>query len=208
MGFPKRLLGDDEELVLVLRPHVKVLFGRAALLVLVAVLTGLLEGVVPSGGAQTGGRVAVAVVAVAVLVIWVVWPFLVWMNTVYAITTERLVIRTGVLNRSGHDMPLTRLNDVSFSHNVWERMLGCGTLVVESAGERGQLVLTDIPKVERVQRTLYELSEDARVAGGRAVHPVADVDEDLHDILDEDMADDVAEDKSRTDRGGRGRGSP
>ena len=31
-------------------------------------------------------------------------------------------------------------------------MLGCGTLVVESAGERGQLVLRDIPHVEEVQR--------------------------------------------------------
>ena len=31
---------------------------------------------------------------------------------------------------------------------------------MESAGERGQVVLTDIPHVERIQRELYELSED------------------------------------------------
>jgi hypothetical protein len=50
---------------------------------------------------------------------------------------------------------------VTFSHNVLERMLGCGTLVVESAGERGQVQLTDVPHVEQVQRTLYELAEKA-----------------------------------------------
>ena len=40
-----------------------------------------------------------------------------------------------------------------------ERMLGCGTLTIESAGERGQSVLVDIPGVERVQTMLYELVE-------------------------------------------------
>ena len=46
---------------------------------------------------------------------------------------------------------------MSFSHNVFERLLRCGTLTVESAGERGQLVLRDVPKVESVQRELYRL---------------------------------------------------
>jgi hypothetical protein len=81
-------------------------------------------------------------------------------------------------------MPLTRLNDVSFQHTVWERMLGCGTLVVESAGERGQLTLTDIPKVELVQRTLYRLSDEQRGRRG----PDA-VDRDLAETLDEEFDD-------------------
>jgi hypothetical protein len=38
-------------------------------------------------------------------------------------------------------------------------MLGCGTLVVESAGERGQLLMSDVPGVESVQRRLYELAD-------------------------------------------------
>jgi hypothetical protein len=46
---------------------------------------------------------------------------------------------------------------VSFAHNWFERILRCGTLTVESAGERGQIVLKDIPHVEDVQRDLYEL---------------------------------------------------
>ena len=39
-------------------------------------------------------------------------------------------------------------------------MLGCGTLVVESGGERGQLVLADVPEVEIVQREVYQLYEE------------------------------------------------
>jgi hypothetical protein len=48
---------------------------------------------------------------------------------------------------------------VSFEHNIFERMLGCGTLVIESAGEHGQIVLKDVPHVERTHGTLYQLVE-------------------------------------------------
>ncbi|MGH3185391.1 MAG: hypothetical protein ACRDOE_26285, partial [Streptosporangiaceae bacterium] len=40
------------------------------------------------------------------------------------------------------------------------RLLGSGRLVVESAGERGQIVLTDIPRVEFAQATLFRLVEE------------------------------------------------
>jgi len=57
-------------------------------------------------------------------------------------------------------MPLSRINDVHFEHGIIDRMLRCGTLVVESAGERGQLVLKDVPRVEAVQLEIYRLHED------------------------------------------------
>jgi uncharacterized membrane protein YdbT with pleckstrin-like domain len=160
MGFPRRLLASDERLVLVLRRHVKVLFGPFVVFVL-AVAATLATLLLPKGP-RPWGLLVVGVVALVVVLRWTLWPFLNWLNTVYAITTRRLILRTGVLNRSGHDMPLTRLNDVSFEHNLFERMLGCGTLVVESGGERGQIRLDDVPKVELVQRTLYRLSDELR----------------------------------------------
>ena len=59
---------------------------------------------------------------------------------------------------------------MTFQHSgILERVLGCGTLVVESAGERGQLVLRDVPHVEEVQRDVYRLAEadEERRRGGR-----------------------------------------
>jgi uncharacterized membrane protein YdbT with pleckstrin-like domain len=170
MGFPQRLLADDERLVLVLRRHIKVIFAPILLLVLVLVLIGL--SFLVNGGVQPVFTLAVAVVGLLIALRWVLWPILIWLNTTYAITTHRLIMRTGVLNRSGRDMPLTRLNDVSFEHSLFERLLGCGTLMVESGGESGQLILTEIPKVELVQRTLYQLADDLRgVDGDQNIDP-------------------------------------
>jgi uncharacterized membrane protein YdbT with pleckstrin-like domain len=167
MGFPQRLLADDEQLVLVLRRHIKVIFRPILLLVVVVVAIGL-SFLISAG--QPWTTVAIAVVGLLIVIRWALWPILVWLTTTYAVTTRRLIMRTGVLNRSGRDMPLSRLNDVSFEHSLFERMLGCGTLTVESGGESGQLVLTDIPKVEVVQRTLYELADDLRGVDGD--HPI------------------------------------
>jgi uncharacterized membrane protein YdbT with pleckstrin-like domain len=77
-------------------------------------------------------------------------------------TNERVIMRSGVFSRSGRDIPLGRINDVSFSHNLVERMLGTGVLTIESAGERGQVVLDDIPRVEQTQSVLYELVDNDR----------------------------------------------
>ena len=49
---------------------------------------------------------------------------------------------------------------VSFSQGPLDRLLGCGRLVVESPGEHGQLVLTEIPRVKHVQSRLFQLVED------------------------------------------------
>jgi uncharacterized membrane protein YdbT with pleckstrin-like domain len=186
MGFPTKLLSADERLVLVLRPHVKALLRPLIVLLVTAPLAGFAIGMVPDSDLSGWARAAIVVIAALVIGRWVIWPFLVWWNTVYAITDRRLVTRQGVLNRTGHDMPLSRLNDVKFSHNVIERVLGCGTLVVESAGEAGQLTLDDVPRVEQVQRTLYRLSDSIREKPPARAPGYAEDDPDLHDDGDDD----------------------
>ena len=105
-------------------------------------------------------RGAVGVVAVLALMVWLTVPVLRWRTTTYELTTKRLRTRYGIVTRHGRDIPLTRINDVSFEKGVLDRLLGAGRLVVESAGEHGQIMLRDIPNVEYVQATLFRLVED------------------------------------------------
>ncbi len=143
-----------------MRPHVKELILPALVLLVVSPAATYLAAAMPDGDAQAWLRLVVAAVGLLVVLRWTVWPFLKWLTTSYVVTDRRLITRVGVVARSGRDMPLSRINDVTFEHtNLLERMLGCGTLVVESAGERGQLVLRDVPRVEEVQRDVYRLAE-------------------------------------------------
>ncbi|MEV1285803.1 PH domain-containing protein [Micromonospora sp. NPDC049679] len=159
MAFPDDVLTADEHVVLHLHPHWKTMIRP--ILVLAVALAAVVAGfmLLPQGNAGTIGLYVIAAIAL-LLGLWLtLWPFLVWRTTHYVFTNERVLLQHGVLSRDRRDIPLGRVNDHSMSQHFVERLLGCGTLTIESAGERGQSVLTDIPHVERVQTTLYELIE-------------------------------------------------
>ena len=155
------LLSEGERRVLLLHPHWKTVLGPILGIILVLVAVGW----VYYGGRHLTHIVSLPAffVAVAVAVIVLMLPLtriLRWQTTTYELTTRRLRLRRGILSRTGRDFPLIRISDVSFTHGLIDRLLGCGQLIVESAGEHGQLVLSEIPHVEMVQATLFQLVED------------------------------------------------
>ena len=150
----------DEQPVLLLHPHWKTLIRPILIAVLVVAVGLIAEVLIPPGSGAVAARGAVGVVAVLALMLLLIVPLLRWRTTTYELTTKRLRTRYGIVTRRGRDIPLTRINDVSFEKGVLDRLLGAGRLVVESAGEHGQIVLTDIPHVEYVQATLFKLVED------------------------------------------------
>jgi uncharacterized membrane protein YdbT with pleckstrin-like domain len=153
-------LTQDEHVVLLLHPHWKTLIRPFAVAALVIVIALVAEVLIPSGSAAGVGRLVVGAVAILVLMVWLMVPVLRWRMTTYELTTRRLRVRSGIVTRRGRDIPLARINDVSFEKGLLDRLFGSGRLVVESAGEHGQIVLTDIPQVEYTQATLFRLVED------------------------------------------------
>ena len=143
-----------------LHPHWKTLIRPILIAVLVVAAALIAVALIPSGSGAAAARGAVGVVAVLVLMVWLIVPVLRWRTTTYELTTKRLRTRYGIVTRHGRDIPLTRINDVSFQKGILDQLLGAGRLVVESAGEHGQILLNDIPHVEQVQGTLFRLVEE------------------------------------------------
>lgn len=150
----QKSLNPGEKIVVSTRTHPKVLLGP--LLTLVALLAvGVLARVYVTDDATA--TLAVWVI-VAVLVLWrVLWPLLDWWTSSYTITDRRLLTRNGVVTRRGHDIPLSRISDVSFECDLVDRVLGCGTLIITNASTNGQVLVYDIPRVEDAQTRLNEL---------------------------------------------------
>ena len=162
-------LTEGEQLVLRMHPHAKTMIGPAAILFVIAAAAVVLVVFLPVGTASSVAvRAVIGAVALAAAVIWFGVPFLRWRTTSYEITTRRLRLREGILSRSGRDFPLNRISDVSFSQSLLDRLLGCGKLIVESPGEQGQLVLTEIPHVQQVQGILFGRVEEE---AARALRP-------------------------------------
>ena len=168
MPFPRKLLNDHEDVILDLRPHWWFLSGRVVAVVLTIALTIFLAAI-----DAPGALLVAALVLVLAALVWLLLRFLVWTTTNFVVTTDRLIFRSGVLSKHGREIPLERVNDISFNASLFERMIGAGDLVIESAGERGQQMFTDIPRPMQVQNEVYRQIEAAqqrdadRMAGRR-----------------------------------------
>lgn len=154
VGLPTRMLGADEYEVLHTRTHAKALVGPALALIGTGALVGAGTAIIPTDYRPLGQAVVLALGGA--LAGWAcVRPFLRWWSTTYSLTNRRLVMRTGVLSKVSVDLPLWRINDVSMQRSLGDRMLGCGTLVAQTAGE-GSVSLRDVPDVQHVQRAVSE----------------------------------------------------
>lgn len=167
MGYPTKLLGEGEVIENEMRPHWRSLIVPIIVTLVTVILVSYLVGTLDADGFQGGVRTGLIIAAVVVVLVWAVKPFLDWLTTQYVFTNRRIIVRSGLLSRSGRDMPLSRVNNVTFDKSFVDRILNCGKLTVESAAENGTLVIDNVPNVESIQREVYRLYEedDARRRG-------------------------------------------
>jgi hypothetical protein len=67
-----------------------------------------------------------------------------WYSTDLILTTERLIYRTGMMEKSGYEVRAARLVDVGFTQSFWQRLVGAGDLIVD-ADAHAKTVIRDVP---------------------------------------------------------------
>lgn len=161
MGYPKRLLSEGEEIVREFRPHWRMLvvpLGWTLLLAAAVILTWIFP---PD---QAWFDWAVTGLAIIAWIILGLYPLISWFFTLYVLTNERLIARSGVLARHGLEIPLEQINDITFTQSILERILHSGDLLIESAGTQGQSRFANIPEPEEFHSLLYRVREERTLA--------------------------------------------
>ena len=156
MSLSAKQLGAEEYEVLHTRTHAKALILPALALIVIGGAVGAFSAMIPDSARPTG-ELAIVLLGLVLVVWWVLLPFLRWRTTTYTVTNHRLVTRSGILTKVGHDLPLGRINEVSYERSLSDRMFGCGTINVQTAAEDGAIAMTDVPDVEDVHREISEL---------------------------------------------------
>lgn len=194
MAFPRNLLAEHEDLVFDLKPHWVALVPPVlwTIVSIAALFLGYrAAGAIFDDAENTAKMIWGAVVTIAWIVLAVV-PAMRRQFTMFVLTTDRLITRSGIIAKESREIPLERINDVTFTQSVLERMLGAGDLLIESAGERGQTRITDVRKPEQVQLMIYKQTEDnstrivhgqvGEVMGRREAAAPASVTDQLEDL--------------------------
>lgn len=172
---PKRWLNDEETVAVDLHPHWSYLVAPVALAVVAIVAAVIaLRATDPDEWTRDvfgWGAVALLVVAVG----WLLVRYLRWSSSSFVITNDRLIYRTGVLSRRGIEIPLERVNSVHYEQSLGGRIIGSGTLIVESGGEFGRQHFVGVRDPSRIQRALHHQLDvnERRNRGGD--EPSADI---------------------------------
>jgi uncharacterized membrane protein YdbT with pleckstrin-like domain len=170
VAFPKKLLNEGEDIVLDLRPHWWFMAEPTAAVLATTVVGGLVAAKV--NVSNDGLDKAINFLAIGLIVASLVWfgiRYVKWVTINFVVTSDRLIFRSGVIGKTGIEIPLERINTVFFNQTVFERMLGAGDLSIESGGETGKETFRDIRRPSVVQNEIYRQMEanNARMYAGR-----------------------------------------
>ena len=135
-----RYLLPHERQVITVRQHPAVLIRPIA-----EVLGGLaLAGFLSEWAAHGNNDV--------ILVIWILWILLVvrlalkvfeWSVNYFVVTSQRMLLASGIVTRKVNMMPLGKVTDMSFQRSTMGRILGYGEFILESAGQDQALRIVD-----------------------------------------------------------------
>ncbi len=155
MPFPTRLLVEGEELVFDLRPHwIALVMPAIATVATLAVMIVLYETF-----DEPVLDMVVGIAGTLFLLAYPVRKLVDWLTSHFVVTSDRIIHRRGFIAKYSMEVPLEAINDVRFEQGVIDRVIGAGTLVVQSASEAGRQVFDHIRKPEEVQKTIYHQGE-------------------------------------------------
>jgi len=107
---------------------------------------------------NTTGRdpVNILVVIPALLAAWTAWRHLKLRFTTMTIQGNKLRFESGMLTKSTRTLELTRIQDVRVDQTLMQRILGLGSVTIETAGETGQLTMKNIDQPQSVADFILE----------------------------------------------------
>jgi uncharacterized membrane protein YdbT with pleckstrin-like domain len=165
VGYPARLLADGEEVLVDTHPHWWYLAGpvaASATMVVAAVVVYVRRLPLAADWA------ALAILAVAIA--WLLGRYARWSTRSLVVTTDRVVDRRGLVGRSGREVALAHVTDISYHQSLWGRLVGIGDLVVESPARGGQEVFSDLPHPEAIRAEIYRaINRQRRHDGSRGL---------------------------------------
>ena len=154
----------DEHHIFTLRPtliFVLVWYAVATVLVIIiAALLGWLKSAFPN---EINNWVAFFVILGLALLIYAIplYKHFLRRREVYVLTNHKLEMRYGILAKTVRNIPLTKIQDVTVTASMWQRLMKLGDIEIDSASETGKIVLNEVHNPEHYANVI--LTELRRV---------------------------------------------
>src|SRR4051794_32016717 len=112
MGYPKQMLNEGEQVILDRIPHWSFMLGAVVMMVFAFIATIAIAILETS-------LVWLGVLAMFVVAVGSFGRFLRWRTTNFVLTSDRLIIRTGIISKAGLEIPLQRIMNIAYHQTLW-----------------------------------------------------------------------------------------
>lgn len=82
------------------------------------------------------------------------WRYLEWKHNIWVVTNFRVIDEFGVININSRESPLDKINNVSYSQNIWGRILSFGQVEIQTAATIGETVYNNVDKPRLLKDTI------------------------------------------------------
>ncbi|MEI7492721.1 MAG: PH domain-containing protein [Bacteroidota bacterium] len=139
-------LKNNENVVLLIRPHWLTLV-LPSLYVIVAAILGALIG-------SYGYFIPLA------LMCYLWYKIVQRNNNLWAVTNLRVIDEDGVFSHNSKESPLDKINNVTYSQSIWGRIFGFGDVQIQTAAEVGSTSYHTIEKPKELKDTITQMQEE------------------------------------------------
>jgi membrane protein YdbS with pleckstrin-like domain len=168
--YADKQLSPGEKIIYRARYH-WVFFGKAILLLLLAIVLSAGDLWLTHRGASPAIVRALAWVAGGVVVV----GLLVLLgrsirsaSDEFVVTDRRIIHKLGFFSHETRQCPLARVQDITVDQSFWGRLLGYGDLGIETASEGGQIPFPTISNPEALRTAIWTHVGTGGVSGGAA----------------------------------------
>jgi membrane protein YdbS with pleckstrin-like domain len=157
MSYAEKNLAPGETIVLRARYH-WIYYRTSLALLLVAAVFGLWWWIAGNRLGSAGGSAIFGYVALFFLAAAVATFFLRRVRAAadeFVVTNRRVMRKVGLFAREAEQAPIEKIQDVTLDQGVIARLLGYGTVVLETASERGRIVFPDISRPEAFRNAIW-----------------------------------------------------
>jgi membrane protein YdbS with pleckstrin-like domain len=157
MSYAEKNLAPGETIVHRARYH-WIYYRTSLAFLLVAAVFGLWWWIAGNRLGSAGGSTIFGYVALFFLAAAVVTFFLRRVRASadeFVVTNRRVMRKVGLFAREAEQAPIEKIQDVTLDQGVIARLLGYGTVVLETASERGRIVFPDISRPEVFRNAIW-----------------------------------------------------
>ena len=139
-------LKQDENVVLVIRPHWILLFWPV-LLTIIAIAAGI-------------WITRYGYIIPFVFICYTGYKMIERNRNIWAVTDLRIIDEYGVISLNSKESPLDKINNVSYNQTFWGRIFGFGNVQIQTAAEIGSTTYRNVEKPKELKDTITQMQED------------------------------------------------